>query len=127
MSKFFVVEGRNTPKVDFDPGTGKFELSGKSYPENSERFFRGPLLWLRKYAEEGEVRDIEVKLQFEFISSASVICVLQLLKVMDTMKTKGFNIKVQWFAQDDDEDIKITGEDLESLSGDLVFEYITEP
>lgn len=124
MSKFFVVEGRNTPKIDFDPESGIFEISGKSYPENSERFFRGPLLWLVKYAQEGEKRKITMVLKFEFISSASVICVLQLLKEMDKMRESGFTINVQWFVGDDDEDIKVTGEDLESLSGELKFEYI---
>ncbi|MBL4657179.1 MAG: DUF1987 domain-containing protein [Flavobacteriales bacterium] len=126
MNKFFVVEGRNTPKINFDPGTGVFEISGKSYPENAERFFRGPLLWLRKYGSEEETREIQLVLKFEFISSASVICVLQLLKEMDNMRAKGFSFAVQWYVQEDDEDIKITGEDLESLSGELVFEYITE-
>jgi len=126
MSKFFIVEGRNTPKIDFDPDTGAFEMSGKSYPENAERFFRGPLLWLNKYVEEGEVKDIELNLKFEFISSACVICVLQVLKEFDRLREKGFNVQVNWHVQDDDDDIKVTGEDLESLCGDLVFKYIIE-
>ena len=126
MSKFFIVEGRNTPKINFDPESGTFEMSGKSYPENAERFFRGPLLWLNKYLEEGEPKDIDLVLKFEFISSASVICVLQLLRQFDKLREHGFGVKVQWHVQDDDEDIKVTGEDLESLSGKLVFNYITE-
>ena len=124
MSKFYIVEGRNTPTINFDPESGVFEMTGKSYPENAERFFRGPLLWLSKYAEEGEPRDIELHLKFEFISSSSVICLLQLLKEIEKLKEKGFNILVKWFVQDDDDDIKLTGEDLESLCGELVFEYV---
>jgi len=125
MTKFYIVEGRNTPMIDFDPDMGMFEITGKSYPENAERFFRAPLMWLNEYCDSGEPRDIEVQLKFEFISSASVIGVLQMLKEMDRMKEKGFSIKVRWFMQDDDDDIKFTGEDLESLCGQLVFEYIT--
>ena len=101
-------------------------MSGKSYPENAERFFRGPLLWLEKYGEDGEAREIEVNLSFEFISSASVICMLQVLKSMNALREKGFTINVKWYVADDDDDIKVTGEDLESLCGDLVFEYIIE-
>ena len=111
--------------IDFDPDSGTFEIAGKSYPENAERFFRGPLLWLGQYCDSGEHRDIEVLLKFEFISSSSVIGVLQMLKEMDRMHRKGFNVNVSWFMQDDDDDIKVTGEDLESLCGELKFEYIT--
>ena len=126
MSKLFIVEGRNAPKINFDPEAGKFEISGRSYPESAERFYKVPLQWLKKYSEEGEPKDIEVKLKFEFISSASVISMLQLLKVMDQLRAKGFNVNVKWYLQDDDDDIKVTGESLESLCGQLVFEYITE-
>jgi len=124
MSKFFIVEGRNTPEIDFDPGKGKFEIRGKSYPENAERFYRGPLLWLTKYCDEGEPGKIEVHLKFEFISSASVIGVLQIMKDMDRLREKGFDMRIMWYVPDDDDDIKITGEDLESLCGELTFEYI---
>jgi hypothetical protein len=124
MKKLLLIAEKNTPKISFDPDSGKFEMLGKSYPESAERFYKVPLQWLKKYCEEGVPRDIEVDLNFEFISSASVISVLQLLKQIDQLRINGFSIIVRWYLQDDDEDIKVTGESLESLSGGLVFEYI---
>jgi len=124
MNRLFLIEGKNTPKISFDPDTGNFLVIGKSYPESTERFYKVPLQWLKKYCEEGDPKNITVDLNFEFISSASVICVLQLLKQMGQLRAKGFNIKVKWHLQDDDDDIKVTGESLESLCGGLVFEYV---
>lgn len=124
MNKLFLIEGKNTPKISFDPDSGKFAITGKSYPESAERFYKVPLQWLKKYCVEGEPKDIVVDLNFEFISSASAISVLQLLKQMGQLKAKGFNINVKWHLQDDDDDIKVTGESLESLCGGLVFEYV---
>ena len=124
MRKFLIAEGRNSPKISFDPENCYFEIKGKSYPENADNFYKDTVAWLEKYTLESPIRVI-VDMNFQFISSASVICVLQMLRVFDALQDKGCEVKINWFYDNDDgeDDIKITGEDLESLTN-LHFEYI---
>ncbi|HIA10965.1 MAG TPA: DUF1987 domain-containing protein [Flavobacteriales bacterium] len=123
MSKFLVTESKNSPRICFDPGNNHFEISGRSYPENAERFYEGALEWIDGYSPEDD-KKIEVNFMLQYVSSSSVICVLQILKSFEDLKERGGAVSIHWKHQSDDEDILATGEDLASLTS-LEFEYST--
>ncbi len=123
MSKFLLLESKNSPRICFDPNNNDFEISGRSFPENAERFYEGALEWIDAYnPEEGE--KISVNFMLQYVSSSSVICVLQILKSFEDLKGRGCDVSIHWKYQSDDEDILATGEDLASLTN-LDFEYST--
>jgi len=121
MNKFLLTETKNSPRINFDPDQNVFEVAGRSFPENAETFYKGPLNWVENFTpEEGSTINVDIKLQY--VSSSSLICVLQLIKLFGTFRDKGINICINWLYQEDDEDIRYTGEDLANLS-EMKFNY----
>lgn len=121
MDKFIISAGKNTPKIDFDPDLNHFEVSGRSFPENAGKFYKPIYNWVRQL-EPVPDSTFNIDFKFYYISTSSLICVLDLLKLFSLHEDKGCKIIVNWHYNEDDDDIISTGEDLASLSK-LQFEY----
>ena len=122
MKKLYIKETLNSPKVLFDPSKRRYEISGKSFPENSKTFYQPVFDWLDE--EDGNlVTDkIQLSLIFDYISSSSVITIKQLLTKIKALCDKGASIQVLWHYDVADPDIKEIGEEYKKLVGiDLQF------
>lgn len=114
MKRLEIAETSNTPHIVLDPTTNTFLIEGKSFPEDGKEFYRPVIEWMEEYK---STKPSSFKIDFNifYLSSSSVISIKQvLLKVID-MKTLGTNITVVWNYDEDDDDIKKTGEDYEKL------------
>lgn len=114
MKRLEIAETSNTPHIVLDPTTNTFLIEGKSFPEDGKEFYRPVIEWMEEYK---STKPSSVKIDFNlfYLSSSSVISIKQvLLKVID-MKNLGANITVVWNYDEDDDDIKKTGEDYEKL------------
>lgn len=121
MKKLYIKETLNSPKVLFDPSKRRYEISGKSFPENSKTFYQPVFDWLD---ESGDLMNdkIQLSLIFDYISSSSVITIKQLLAKIKGLCDKGANIQVFWHYDVADPDIKEIGEEYKKLVGiDLQF------
>ena len=117
MKKFFIKETLNSPKILFDPAKKRYEITGKSFPENSKIFFQPVFDWFNELSENDKSEEIILTLNFEYISSSSVITLKQLLSKIKTLITKGWNIGVLWYYEKSDPDIKEIGEEYKKLIG----------
>ena len=121
MKKLFIKETLNSPKVLFDPSKKRYEISGKSFPENSKTFYQPVFDWVDEIpASSTDI--IQLSLIFDYISSSSVITLKQLLTKIKALCDKGANIQVLWQYDMGDPDIKEIGEEYKKLVGiDLQF------
>ena len=116
MQAINIESTEDTPKVILDASAGKFELSGRSLPEDAAEFYQPILNWLDEYA--GSANDntvIEVKL--EYFNTASSKLILDVLTKLEDID----NVVVQWFYYEDDEDMEEAGEEFSELI-DVEFE-----
>lgn len=110
-----------TPFVLLD-GSGNLELSGRSIPENSLEFYQPVYEWLDAYLENPLDKTIfEVKL--DYFNTSSSKCILDILKKIDKLESKGLDVLVKWYYNENDEDMKEAGEDYGDLL-DAPFELI---
>lgn len=58
---------------------------------------------------------VQLSLQFEYVSSSSVISIKQLLSKIKALNEKGINLQVFWHYDADDPDIKEIGEEYKRL------------
>ncbi|MFZ5553258.1 MAG: DUF1987 domain-containing protein [Bacteroidota bacterium] len=117
MSKFISEAGKNTPEIRFDPSSNIFYIRGKSFPENAKKHYLPFTEWLKaNRIPPGST----IELNFEYISSSSVIAVLELLREIEKLEK---NISVKWVYEDGDDDMKAVGANYQKLCG-LQFEYI---
>lgn len=122
MKRLEIKETNNTPHILMDAESNVFMVEGKSFPEDSKEFYRPLTEWLNDYvAATGK----EFKFHFNlfYISSSSIISVKQILQKVMEIKQGGANVVVVWHYDEDDDDIRKTGEDYERLTK-LPFQYL---
>jgi len=84
-----------SPVVNFDAQTGVCELSGESYLENTEDFYRPILDWLIKYIAKNDALTFNFKLRYFNTSSSK--SVLEILDILSSFHKKGKQLTVNWY------------------------------
>jgi len=115
----------NTPYINFDATTGIMVMKGRSTPENSVEYYEPITNWVLNYIQSPAANTI-IKVQFEYFNTSSSKCILDVLKKFAEIHKAGKSAKVEWYFEEDDEDMKEAGEDY----GDIVkmpFEVIEIP
>lgn len=115
MEKIEIEPTATTPKVVFRPEDGYFEISGKSLPENSFEFYKPLLDFIEEYTEKPfYTTSLVFKLQYFNTSSTSHF--LRMIKKFEKIHSDGKQAQVQWFYDEEDEDMKEAGEDFKVLA-----------
>lgn len=109
-----VLEGSaKTPAVNFDAENGKLELRGRSIPENSIEFYRPLNEWIDAYTNAPKsATAIDIKL--EYFNTSSSKCILDLFKKLEKL-TDNSQVQVNWYFEEDDEDMEEAGEDYQAI------------
>jgi hypothetical protein len=103
-----------TPTVSFDAANGTLELKGRSIPENSVEFYKPLNDWIDTYgATPKEITTVDIKL--EYFNTSSSKCILDLFKQLEGLNGKGTEVKVNWYFEEDDEDMEEAGEDYQAI------------
>jgi len=109
------IEGTNkTPSVNLDPESGVIEIKGRSIPENSIEFYRPIVEWLDQYAKNPNKKTI-VNVQLEYFNTSSSKCILDIFKKLESLKKARNEVVINWYYEEDDEDMLESGEDYESI------------
>jgi hypothetical protein len=100
-----------TPSVNFNEGEGILEIKGRSIPENSLEFYKPLIEWVEKYAAQSKP-DTNVHIQLEYFNTSSSKCLLDLFKRLEAISNK---VVINWYYEQDDEDMLEAGEDYEAI------------
>lgn len=118
-----VIDGtKQTPEVNFNAETGIIEVGGRSIPENSFEFYNPLLIWLDEYTSNPAAKTI-VKIKLEYFNTSSSKYILEIFKKVKVLHTEEKDITVEWYHDEDDEEMMETGEDYQDVTG-LPFEII---
>ena len=123
MEKLRIEQTDDRPFVILDKENNRFEISGKSLPEDVIEFFLPVLNWLRNYKNEpAELTEFNFKLIY--FNTASSKLILDILMILEEINEKGNKVVVKWHSMKEDEDMQEAGEEYEEMV-DLTFEHIT--
>ena len=103
-----------TPTVMFDADKGLIEIKGRSIPENSIEFFKPLIDWLEKYGET-PAGTTTVNVQLEYFNTSSSKCILDVFKKLEAIHKANHEITINWYYEEDDEDMLEAGEDYDSI------------
>lgn len=110
-----IIEGTpKTPTVNFDASTGKIEIKGRSIPENSIEFYKPLVDWLEAYGSSAQANTV-VNIQLEYFNTSSSKCILDIFKKLENIAKAGSNVIINWYYEEDDEDMLEAGEDYQSI------------
>jgi hypothetical protein len=114
MKKLSIEGSSKTPSVVFDAEQGQLEIKGRSIPENSIEFYKPLTEWLDEYAQ-SPAASTSVKIQLEYFNTSSSKCILDVFKKLESICKNNNEVIINWYYEEDDEDMLEAGEDYESI------------
>jgi hypothetical protein len=114
MESIFIDGTLKTPTVKFDSKTGIIEIKGRSIPENSIEFYKPLVDWLEEYAKK-PLEKTQVNVQLEYFNTSSSKCILDVFKKLEAIHKSKHDVVINWYYEEDDEDMLEAGEDYESI------------
>ena len=103
-----------TPYILMDGENGVIEIKGRSIPENSVEFYKPLIDWLENYTALGG-KPTNVNVQLEYFNTSSSKCLLDIFKKLELLHRKGTLVDINWYYEEDDEDMFEAGEDYQSI------------
>ena len=123
METLRIEQTDDSPLIILDAENKRFEISGKSLPEDVVEFYLPVLNWLRNYkSEPAEKTDFHFKLIY--FNTASSKLILDILMILEEIKENGHAVLVSWHSMKSDEDMQEAGQEYEEMV-ELDFEHIT--
>lgn len=115
MKRLEITPLNNTPHIIMDVDSNNFVIEGKSFPEDSKEFYRPVIEWLDEFKATNP-KEFKICFNLFYLSSSSIISVKQFLMKVVEMNNNGTNTAIVWAYDEDDDDIKKTGEDYQKLT-----------
>jgi len=124
MSEIIEIKpGIDSPGLILNSNNNIFEISGTSFMEDANTFYKPVLEWLVDYiiAPNPETK-LVIKLKYFNTSSSQAI--LNMLEMLSHIHENGKNVLISWHYQIDDREMQEAGEDYAELV-DIPFEFIS--
>jgi len=112
----------DTPNVILDKENGKFEISGRSLPEDVNMFFEPIMDWIDEYSESPLDKTV-FDFKLEYFNTASSKIILDILLKFEEIAENGKDILIQWHYHADEEDMLEAGEEYADIVV-IPFEYV---
>jgi hypothetical protein len=110
MENLIIPGTKTKPSVNFDANSCILEIAGESYPENALEFFKPVYEWLSKYLNSNS-NDITFNFKMIYFNTSSSKAILDILDLIENHYKKNGKISVNWYYEQDDEDIQESGEE----------------
>ncbi len=105
------IQGTNeTPQIDFNKEKSIFAITGKSLPEDVKEFFNPVIQWIQEYAESPNAETV-LQVKMDYFNTASSKMLLEIFEVFKKIHEAGKKVTIDWYYQEDDEDMQDAGED----------------
>src|SRR5664280_320226 len=111
----------NTPEFIFNP-EGIIKIKGRGLFENNTEVTGQILNWIDEYLR-NPVEITYVILAFEYLNSGSTLIIVSILRKLSQVIRQPKKLLIQWYYEEDDEDIIERGEYISSTL-DIAIEFI---
>lgn len=107
-------ETEDTPKVVLNKEKMLFEISGRSLPEDAEKFYAPIIEWMKNYVTTPS-SNTDFIINLEYFNSSSVKQVLKVLITLEEIVKKGQKVNITWYYNQEDELMEIKGQEIKSI------------
>jgi hypothetical protein len=122
MEDLILEPTKSSPTVRFSVTSGVWELSGKSCPENVFAFYDPIFKWIKSFIAEVN-GPILFNVRLTYFNTSSSKTLLDLFEIFSEYHKSGGKIEVNWYYEEDDEDMLESGEEF-SEDVDLPFNFV---
>ena len=118
-----IEETEDEPKVVLDKINNVFEISGRSLPEDTTKFYNPIREWVEKYVKYPNLVT-EFLFKLEYFNSSSAKQIVNILVNLEQIHKTGKEIKVIWYYNKNDELMEARGKEIGGVV-DIPFELRT--
>jgi len=109
MNTLIIDATIQTPYICFDSENNKFEITGKSLPEDADEFYLPVLDWLKKYKKQA-VNQTFFHFKIDYFNTSSARYISAMIKILDELSAN-HTVKIFWHYRKIDEDMQSMGEE----------------
>ncbi len=113
MENIYIKKTKKTPEVMFDTN-GVLKISGRCIPEDPSKFYEPLYIWVLEYCSNPQPNTL-IEIDLEYFNSGSSKSILYLLRDLVDHKSDHHHVKINWYYEEGDEDIKERGEYFASI------------
>lgn len=121
--KIEILGNQDTPGVIFDLENKLFQISGRAFPADADRFFQPLIKWLDEYRKSGPGGTTVFDVKMEYFNTASAKMLLDIFFKFEDIHEEGNEVKVRWYFLEEDEDMFEAGEEFDEIV-ELEFEFV---
>ncbi len=107
MKPLHIEATQDTPKIEFNPLTGIFNITERSLPENAIEFYEPVLEWLKEYSEAPHNKT-EVNFKLEYFNTASSKQIIKIILLLEKLAINN-SVTIRWHYRKIDEDMESLG------------------
>jgi hypothetical protein len=115
MTKIDIPATDESPKVIFDTDRGILEIVGKSLPEDTKGFYDPIINVVQKYVNKPKPHTV-INLNLNYLNSSSTKKILELVTHFETIEKRGFSVELNWFYEENDDDMLEEGQEFNRLT-----------
>ena len=102
MGNLKIDSTASTPAILCDGETGRLEMRGDSYPENSFEFFTPVIAWVEAYLS-GSDRPLTADLYLLYLNTSSVKAMMDIFDMLEEAWGSGRAVAVNWYYDEENE------------------------
>jgi hypothetical protein len=113
------------PKIIYDEMAGIVKIEGRSISSDAQIYFNDFLPYFEDCLKRKPM-DLILNLDLEYFNTTTSKLLMDFFNIAKSVEKEGFTVKVNWYFEEDDEDMEDAGGDYESLTK-LDFNIIQKP
>ena len=114
MDDIIKSNARKTPEIVLNDEKGLIEMKGSSIMEDAKAFYDPMMKWLYEYV--SKPKDTLVNVDLEYFNTSSAKVLLIIFKTLSTIQKSGCKVNVNWYYEEDDEEIFESGSSFSTMS-----------
>lgn len=135
MQKLHIERTSITPEIYLSPSENLFFIRGTSSPEDVRALYYPVIEWMTIFVDDvlegaftmyNSENPVKFQIDLSYFNSSSAKFIYDLLTEIKRMVVGKMPVKVLWYYDEEDSDMKEAGSDIASLVG-MEFEYPVKP
>ncbi len=123
MDPLIISGTEDTPEVIFNKKEGRFQINGRSLPEDVIEFYTPVFSWLEQYVANPN-EETKFKVKIDYFNSASQRAINEIFNILTRISLKGKKVLVEWYFYQDDDEMREAGQEYAEITN-LNFQYIS--
>ncbi len=114
MENISIKRTKQTPEVKLDSKSGVLSFSGRSLPEDSNKFYAPIIKWIDSYLTSPS-KSTKLVFELDYFNTASAKAIFSIIVKFNKLHEDNSSVKIEWFYDEDDEDMKELGDEYKDL------------